>query len=135
MEKIKNNKSEKVFLSFRIKREQKEKFKLLAKIKGKTGVDLIMDYVNNELKKPLSPSQIRKLPESIQKITSERALANPCDNTNRGYFYLFCLNSRRYYPYLQILLPVVSCTILSAILSNIYFEVVFNNHYSSQDTQ
>jgi len=63
-----------VFLSFRISKEDKEKFKLLAQIKGKSGVGLILDYVNSELNKPLSAKEIRKLPMDLQnKIWTEQS--------------------------------------------------------------
>jgi hypothetical protein len=63
-----------VFLSFRVKSEDKERFNLLSVIKGKTGVKMILDYVNSELMKPLKPSQIRKMPKEMQeKIWSEQS--------------------------------------------------------------
>ena len=55
-----------VFLSFRMSKEDKEKFKLLTLIKGKSGVGLILDYIDSELSKPISAKEIRKLPKDIQ---------------------------------------------------------------------
>jgi hypothetical protein len=70
----KETKLDQVFLSFRIKKEQKERFKLLSLIKGKSGVDLIMDYVNSELRQPLNAKQIRKMPKEFQeKIWKEQS--------------------------------------------------------------
>ena len=62
----KNKSANQVFLSFRIDKNEKEKFKLLASIKGKSGVDLLLDYIDTELKKPLSAKQIRRLPKELQ---------------------------------------------------------------------
>jgi hypothetical protein len=55
-----------VFLSFRVKPDERELFKILTKIKGVSSSEMIAILIKQEFNNNLKPSEIRKLPTEIQ---------------------------------------------------------------------
>lgn len=61
-----NESQDTVFLSFSVKPQERERFKLLSKVRNLSASELIVQLINQEFDKQLKPSEIRKLPEDLQ---------------------------------------------------------------------